>query len=97
MENTFQTSSPADLYIPNFKDWLINVIVASIPVVGLVVLIIWALEKDPRYQIRKNWSSAMLVWQLIVLVLFVIMWFIFFAFFMAATSYNAQESVMYSN
>jgi hypothetical protein len=97
MENTIQTPSPSDLYIPNFKDWLINVIVASIPVVGLVLLIIWALEKDPRYQIRKNWSSAMLVWQLIVLVLCLLMWFVFFAFFMAATSTQSQGTVIYSN
>lgn len=48
--------------------WVMNILVALIPVVGIIVLLYWALSESTRPEI-KNWAAAMLIWMVILVVI----------------------------
>jgi hypothetical protein len=58
-------------------EWLINFLVAAIPLVGLVFLIIWG--NDEKNGLRKNWAMANLIWTGIITVFFLLIYVIFIA------------------
>lgn len=62
LEEDIATSSTA------LGSWVISIIIAAIPVIGVVFLILWGTEKHSHHPDRKVWSQAMLI---IILVLFV--------------------------
>lgn len=45
-------------------DWIISVLVTKIPLIGFIMLIVWALDKniDPN---KSNWAKAELIVRLI--------------------------------
>jgi len=54
-------------------DWIINVLVSKIPLVGLIMLIVWAVDKNTEPS-KANWAKAELIVKLIgfaVVLLFV--------------------------
>lgn len=53
-------------------NWLLNFLIALIPLVGLIFTIIWA--NDNKNKIRKNWAIASLIWTGIMLVLFMVLY-----------------------
>ena len=57
--------------IPSVGDWLITILILSIPVVNFIVLIYWAVSNstDP---IKANFSKAALVWLLIIIALYIL-------------------------
>lgn len=55
--------------IPSVSDWLINYLIAAIPIIGLVYIIIWANDNDNK--LRKNWAIAMLIWSGIIFVILI--------------------------
>ncbi|MCE1187892.1 MAG: hypothetical protein LWX56_02025 [Ignavibacteria bacterium] len=55
------------------SEWLITFCVACIPVVGVGMLIFWALVKDENPS-KSNWAKAMLIFASAATVL----WFLFF-------------------
>jgi uncharacterized membrane protein len=58
------------------KDWFVTILIAAIPLVGLVMLLVWAFDASTNVN-KKNWAKATLIWMLIGSVLAVI----FFALF----------------
>lgn len=62
---------------PSVGDWLINFLIAAIPLVGLVFMIIWA--NDEKNYLRKNWAMANLIWTGIITVFFIFFYFIVIA------------------
>ena len=58
-------------------DWLINFLIAAIPLVGLVFMIIWA--NDEKNSLRKNWAMANLIWTGIMTLVFLLFYFVVFA------------------
>jgi len=70
-QNTPQTQTMS------VTDWLINLVLAAIPLVGLILLFVWAFGND-RNITRKNWAKANLLlaaiilglWLLIILPIF---------------------------
>lgn len=78
------TKDQQEVIIPSFKDWMINYLIVSIPLVGFVFMIIWAIDSDPRNLVRKRWAGAMLAWAAIAIVLMMVIWFAFFAAIMAS-------------
>ena len=48
-------------------DWLLNFFINSIPIIGLVFLVIWA--NDESNKVKKNWAIATLIWMVITVVL----------------------------
>ena len=61
-------------------DWLITILITAIPIVGLVMLFVWAFG-DNQNQSKANWAKANLIWMLIMFVFVAIVWGIIFAIF----------------
>ncbi len=45
-------------------DWIISVIITKIPLIGLIMLIVWAVDKETEPS-KANWAKAELIVQLI--------------------------------
>jgi Na+/phosphate symporter len=73
-------------------DWLITFIIQAIPLVGIIMLFVWAFG-DGTHPSKKTWAQASLVFALIMFVLVIIfiavMWTMFSSFFSGA--YNIQS------
>jgi uncharacterized membrane-anchored protein len=52
-------------------DWIITFILSGLPVIGFIMIIVWAFGSDAP-QSKKNWAKAQLVIMLIGLVLTII-------------------------
>lgn len=57
------------------KEWMLNLFLVSIPIVGLVILIIWANQDDP---LKKNFAQASLWLKLIYYGVFIIFYYFIF-------------------
>lgn len=64
------------------KDWIITILITAIPLVGLIMLFVWAFG-DGAQPSKKNWAIATLIWYAIMIVL-VILFFIVFGAIIAA-------------
>jgi hypothetical protein len=49
-------------------DWIINVLISKIPLIGLIMLIVWAVDKDTEPS-KANWAKAELIVKLIGIVI----------------------------
>lgn len=45
-------------------DWIITRLITAIPIVGLIMLFVWAFGSDTNPN-KANWAKAMLIWMLI--------------------------------
>lgn len=65
-------------------DWLITFLIQIIPLVGFIMLFVWAFGGD-THPSKKSWAQASLIWIVIMLVLVIIffaaMWGIVMSFF----------------
>ncbi len=50
-------------------EWLITLLLASIPVVNIVMLLIWAFSDNTKLS-KANWAKATLIWLIIVVVFY---------------------------
>jgi hypothetical protein len=82
------TQNQQEIHIPSFKDWIINVLITVIPLIGFIFLIIWAVDSDPRNVIRKRWAGAYLTIMLIMFVVFGLLWFAVLAAIFAGGGFN---------
>lgn len=70
MENT---NAPHDYPSPNNRyneylnqplsvgDWFVTILITAIPIVGLVMLFVWAFSSDTNIS-KANWAKATLIW-----------------------------------
>ncbi len=49
------------------KEWVITLFVTALPVVGFIMLIIWAFGGDTK-QSKANWAKGKLIWMSICLI-----------------------------
>lgn len=56
------------------KQWVISIIISCIPVIGLIMLFIWAFSDSGINENKKNWAKALLVIQLISIILIVLLY-----------------------
>ena len=65
-------------------DWLITLLIQAIPLVGFIMLFVWAFGGD-THPSKKTWAQASLIWMVIMLVLVIIffaaIWGIVMSFF----------------
>ena len=63
-------------------DWVLTLLITAIPVVGIVMLFVWAFgsETNPN---KANWAKAMLIWIAIAIVLSIFFSLVFGAAFLA--------------
>ena len=77
MEEIYQDSRSQ---IMTVGDWIITLLITAIPIVGLVMLFVWAFG-DNQNQNKANWAKANLIWILIMFVFVSIVYAIIFAVF----------------
>lgn len=63
------------------KDWFITLLITYIPLVGLIMLLVWAFDSSTNLN-KKNFAKASLIWMLIGIVLAVIFVVLFAGLFM---------------
>ena len=78
MDNT-TVQNQDQVVIPSFKDWLINMLIAAIPVIGLIMLIVWAVDGNNRNLVRKRWAGASLIINIVIFTLAMLFWFYTFS------------------
>ena len=61
---------------PTIRDWIGTFLISSIPILGLVFLIIWA--NDYNNKIRKNWAIAILILMSIMVFISLLIYGIYF-------------------
>jgi uncharacterized membrane protein YdcZ (DUF606 family) len=61
-------------------DWMLTLLVTSIPLVGLIMLFILAFSQTEN-ESKRNWARAILLWSLIGVVVGVLFFFLFFSLF----------------
>ena len=63
-------------------DWIINVLVSKIPLIGFIMLIVWAVDKNTEPD-KANWAKAELIVKLIgILFVLLVVGLLGFGFFM---------------
>ncbi|MDO8966135.1 MAG: hypothetical protein Q8S14_13550 [Algoriphagus sp.] len=63
-------------------DWIINVLITKIPLIGFIMLIVWAVDKNTELN-KANWAKAELIVTLIgFLIGILIIAMVGFGFFM---------------
>lgn len=62
------------------SEWLITYLIASIPLVGFVMLFVWAFGSSTNPN-KSNWAKAALIWIAIITVIYIIFGAAFFAYF----------------
>ena len=72
---TATTKDQEHVVIPEFKDWLIYMIIAAIPLIGLIMLIVWAVDGNKQNLIRKRWAGAALIINIALFTLAMLFWF----------------------
>ncbi len=70
--------STDEYYVLTVREWLITLIIISIPIVNIIMLLVWAFS-DSAHITRKNFSQAYLLLTVIVLVFIAIMYGLIFA------------------
>lgn len=60
----------------NFKEWALNLFLASIPIVGFILLLVWAFGDSGNIH-RKEWAKGRLLIALLVFILTMLFLFFF--------------------
>jgi len=60
----------------NFKQWALYIFLAGLPLIGIILLFVWAFGNDANIQ-RREWAKGMLLIALIGLILAILFFVIF--------------------
>lgn len=72
-QNQFQVQSTPVMTI---GDWFVTMLVTAIPLVGLIMLFVWAFSSDTNAN-KANWAKAALIWAAIGIGLYILIIAIF--------------------
>jgi uncharacterized membrane-anchored protein len=70
------------------KDWLITLLLMAIPVVGIVLLFVYAFGNNENIN-KQNWAKAQLIMLAIVLILVIFLLVLFGSIFAATMAANS--------
>lgn len=71
---TNSTMPPSSsIIIPSAKQWALYMLLLAIPVVNIIMLIVWAVDKDPKNVVRSNFAKGSLIIMVIMIILAIIM------------------------
>ena len=59
----------------SFGDWFLTIFLAAIPLVGIVLLFVWAFGST-THPCKSNWAKANLAWAAIAIVIYLIIFVI---------------------
>jgi len=57
-------ATPLTSPVVGVGDWVLTILVASIPIVNIIVLLIWAFGSGTNPS-KANWAKAMLIWVIV--------------------------------
>lgn len=87
MEDVQQAYSRAeDTSVMSIKDWVITLFITAIPLVGFVMLFVWAFGSDTNLN-KQNWAKGTLILVAIIAALY----FIVFVLFMSLIFSGGSE------
>lgn len=73
--------------ILNYKEWALTIFITGIPLVGIIMLLVWAFSEETNIH-KKNWAKGNLLLMLIVLIIIAIFIFFFGGLAMLASMSN---------
>jgi uncharacterized integral membrane protein len=85
MTTTTMTEPTTGAPVMSTKDWMITLLISSIPLVGFVMLFVWAFGSNENPN-RANWAKAALIWMVIIFGLLFLVWGSLIALFVGAAS-----------
>ncbi|GEM_PF-1877146 len=53
-------------------NWIVTLIITAIPIVGFIMLIVWAVGGSPKYPARRNWAIAQFIIMAVIIALCII-------------------------
>lgn len=62
--------------VMSVKDWVVTLIISALPVIGIIMLFVWAFGSGNNPN-KANWAKGALVLAAIVLVLYILFFLIF--------------------
>lgn len=71
-----QNTLSADQQPLNFKEWALNIFLASLPIIGIILLLVWAFSDSGNIH-RRAWAKGMLLIALIGLIFTFLMFLLF--------------------
>lgn len=71
------------------KDWLITLLIMAIPLVGFIMLFVYAFSDNENLN-KKNWAKAQLIFLAVVMALF-LLFFILFGALIASAMAGSQS------
>lgn len=91
-----KTSSGFETVV-SLRDWMFTLFLISIPVVGFILLLVWAFDKNTK-ESKRNWAKASLLWVLVIFAFYLValMFAIALPGFMSARM-QAQENACLNN
>lgn len=60
----------------SIKDWIVTFLITFIPVVGFIMLFVWAFD-DKTNEIKANWAKASLIWVGILIGVYILFFILF--------------------
>ena len=60
----------------SYKEWALTIFLASIPIIGLILVLIWAFDSGTRIN-KKNWAKGMLLLMVIYFLIIIMFLFMF--------------------
>ena len=84
MENL---STDANAKIMSYKDWALTIFISSLPLIGFIMLLVWAFGDEANVH-RQNWAKGSLLLALIALILVFFFLFVFGGIAMLASLSN---------
>lgn len=64
-------------------EWVLTYLITAIPIVGIVMLFVWALGSNTNPN-KANWAKATLIWAAIIIGLYILIFAMFGASFLSA-------------
>lgn len=76
MENQTDIASNSNHQIITTGDWMVTILIASIPIVNFIMLLVWAFGGGANAS-KSNWAKASLIWIAIIIGLYTLLAIIF--------------------
>lgn len=73
MENLSDQQSVATM---SYKEWALTIFLASLPIIGFILVLIWAFDTNTRIN-KKNWAKGTLLLMVIYFIIAMLFLFMF--------------------
>lgn len=77
-----------DNSVMKVSDWFITILITAIPIVGLIMLFVWAFGSSTNLS-KANWAKAVLLWYAVMIVLYILMFVVFGAAILGGMSMDS--------